>query len=75
MADPKHQGRDQSRPTAPPADRRGDVERLAAAVYAPLAATASVRGRTLDAVAREALEAARTFYRVCDEQAADTNKG
>lgn len=47
--------------------RTSDIEALAATIYAARIAT----GRTPEFVAGQALELARVFYRVCDEQ----NKG
>lgn len=54
-------------PGKPTPDRRRDVEALAAAVYAQAVPAAPARGKTPEAVAREALDAARTFYKVCDD--------
>ena len=49
-------------------DRAKAVEALAATIYAPLAATAGQRGKTYDAVAADAIAAARAFFRAVDDQ-------
>lgn len=46
-------------------DRRPDVEALAADIFCRRVVSAS--GMTPESLAREALDAARAFYRVCDE--------
>jgi hypothetical protein len=47
-------------------DRRGDVEALAATIYAARLVGSS--GKTPESVAADALAAAREFYRVCDSR-------
>lgn len=49
----------------PPADRRRDAEALAATIFARLF-PASRGAKNPDHVAREAIEAARAFFRECD---------
>lgn len=52
-------------PTRPARDRRAETEALAAALFARRYAAAT--GKTPESLAREALEAARAFYRACDD--------
>lgn len=61
-----------SDPKKPPRPAR-DAEALAAQIFAQLAVNAAQRGKTPEALAGEALAAARTFYRVAD--ATDQPKG
>jgi hypothetical protein len=51
----------------PGVDRKADAERLAASIFAGLVPTAQQRGKSITALAGEALAAAREFYRTCDE--------
>ena len=54
-------------PKKPPRDRSADVERLAAAVFPQLLAAA--RGqKTVEHIAREALDVARAFYATIDTE-------
>lgn len=55
----------EQQPYRPGKVRRADVEALAATLF--VRRCAATTGRTPEALAREALEAARAFYRVCDE--------
>lgn len=63
-----HEKQQQKPPAAlPVVDRKADVERLAAGIFAALYPTAQQRGKSTSGLAGEALAAAREFYRTCDE--------
>lgn len=64
MPEPKKQPPAAGPVQQPPDDRAGEVRALAATIYAGL--IGRVQGKTRDALAAEALEAARAFHRAAD---------